>query len=473
MSVSKPSETYQEDTYTFDWPDEGVTAVIERFQESRDDVRAELTVNSDHPTSGGQLYFGRLLLMGPQARAQVRNALEKRNQNVDWGGMLEQICTLALRRYREGAPPVDLWADSLNVTTRYLLRPFLFADAVNLIYGAGDSGKSLFTLALALCVATGQEVAGMVPERVGPVLYLDWEDSAATHQERLKGLAAAIKTEVPPNTIIYRRMDASLKESVREVRKDVARIGAQLVIVDSVGMACGGDPSNAEAVIQTMLAARSLNVVVAAVHHVAKFTKAENKSSPYGSVYASNEARNSWLVESEREAGRLEMVLTNHKSNRGERAERQSFRLAFHEDDQEVIDSITITSTDFTESKTIGAAGQKWVISEVLKGGRLEVGPPDTEGTISALTGFPAATVRAVLNKASNKHLFTHFDDGWGLASPMETEPVTKLRGTVTRNETPPIRPREFRETQDPDQIPALTAGSDGNKKDEFGFPTT
>lgn len=478
MTLGKPTETYAEDLYTFHWPNDGVTAVIERFQESKDDVRAELTINSDHPTKGGQLYFGRLLLMGPRARAEVRNALEKRDTDPDWGGMLEQVCTLALRRYRQGAPPVDLWHDNLGEPPRYLLKPFVFDDAVNLVYGMGDSGKSVFCLALALCVATGQEVGGLIPEKRGPVLYLDWEDSAATHQERLKGLALAAGIKVEPKQIIYRRMDASLKESIREVRRDVGGMSAVLVVIDSIGMACGGDPNSAEAVIQTMLAARSLGVPAIAIHHLAKMTKNENKSTPYGSVYASNEARNSYLVESEREAGRLEMVLTNYKANRGERAERQSFRLVFTEDERERIERIEFTPTGFRDSRTVGHGGHKWKIAEAVKAGALPIGQTDTaEQSIAFITQIAASTIRTTFTR--NPEMFQKQGDtlpqAWGLTDALHVAQDARYTAEsvaprAALHATPLIGPgrsvaRKEKDTDpDPDQIqrPPFMGGPDG-----------
>ena len=370
--MTLPDVTYSEDLFTFNWPDAGIQAIVERFQESKEDIRAELTITSSHPTLGGQLYFGRLLLMGPRSRAEVRNALEKRDSAPDWGGMLEQIVTVSLRRYREGAPAVDLWDANLGSNNRYLVRPFLFDDAVNIVYGSGDSGKSLFSLMLALAVASGEEVAGLVPERSGPVLYLDWEDSPSTHQERLRGLQASMNVPMGAGRIIYRRMDASLTESAREVRKDIASIGAAMVIVDSLGMACGGDPSDAGGIIRTMLAARSLGIPVLAIHHIAK--DAKDKSTPYGSVYASNEARMSWLVESERDDGFLNMVLTNHKANRGQHHDRQSYKFVFTENDREEIIGIEVSATSFATSKKVGDGGVRYQIESMLRAnGKLSV----------------------------------------------------------------------------------------------------
>jgi hypothetical protein len=403
--ISVPTATYSEDIYTFSWSDEGIHAVVERFVEEKTDIRAELTITSDHPANGGQLYYGRLLLMGPQARAQVRNALLSRDPDMDWGAMLEQLCTASVRRYREGAPAVDLWTAELGDAGKYLVSPFLFDNAVNIIYGPGDSGKSLTCLLLSAAVATGEEIAGLVAERSGPVLYLDWEDSAETHQERLKALCEGLGLSMTEGMMIYRRMDASLVEGAREARKDIAKFGAVMVVVDSLGMACGGDPSDAGGIIRTMLAARSLGVPVVCIHHIAK--DAKDKSTPYGSVYASNEARMSWMAESEREGSRLTQVLTNYKANRGARHERQSFRFDFLSDERERLTRISVTPLTFTQSKAVGGGGQKWRIADVLK-------TPKTIDQIAELVDITKSTTRMQLNR--HKDIFTKLEDGrWAL----------------------------------------------------------
>lgn len=429
--LSRPDATYSEDLYRFVWPD-GTEMLLERFTESRDDIACELTVRSAHPTKGGTLVDGkRLLLLGANSQRDMRKALEERDIEPDWGGMLEQATTLARRRYREGEPAVDLVSTEFDGIGRYLVRPFVFDDGINLIYGSGDSGKSLFTLALALAVASGHEVAGVVSERTGPVLYLDWEDSPATHQERLRGLAAGAGIELTAGMVVYRRMTASLKESQREVRKDVANLRAALVIIDSLGMACGGDPSDANGIIQTMTAARGLGVPTLGIHHIAK--DAKDKSTPYGSVYASTTARGSWYVQAEREAGQLAQVLTNYKSNRGQRAERQSFRFVFSEDAAERIERIEIVPLTFAQSKTVGEGALRWKIAEYLRTGAKEI------PAIAEALEAKAETVKRTLNRYKGTMFVQTGDNTWGITTDRDT--VLGQSETVPEvgRDTPPL----------------------------------
>lgn len=410
--LAKPTESYAEDYYRFEWPN--VEMILERFTESREDIACECTVRSTHPTKGGTLVDGkRLLLLGPNSLRDMAKALSLRDEEPDWGGMLEQATTLARRRYREGAPAIDLWDEELGDSGKYLVSPFLFDNAVNILYGSGDSGKSLFALLLGIAITSGEDVAGLIAERTGAVLYLDWEDDAITHQERLYGFCNGAGVPLESGRVIYRRMSSSLRESSREIRKDIAAAGAAVVIIDSLGMACGGDPSDAGNIIQTMLAARSLGVPVIAIHHIAK--DAKDKSTPYGSVYASNEARMTWFVESNRDDSTLTMVLTNFKANRGKNQGRRSFLFQFTEDAREVIKSITVTPIGYSASKEVGDGGQKWKIAQYLKdAGAQEV------AAIAAHFSLTTANVRKVLGRGKGQ-LFVNLPSGqWGLLMPDE-----------------------------------------------------
>lgn len=408
--MPEPQATYLEDEYRFLWESAGVELVFERFREERGELKAE--VQPHNALGPGVLPPEKLNLGSARSIKQYANTLSARGllESEEWVGMLTQACGLAVARYRDGAPAVDLWAEESGPAGRYLVKPFVFDNAVNLLYGAGDSGKSALSLVLGLVVASGEEIAGLVTERQGNVMYLDWEDSDDTHRERVRALARGFGIEGQEGWFKYRRMDASLRESTRAIRKDIATYNVALVIIDSIGMACGGDPNDAGGIIQAMLAARSLGVPVLAIHHLAK--EAKDKSTPYGSVYASNEARMSWLVESERELdGALRMSLTNYKSNRGARHDRQAFSFRFVEDDYERIERIEVTSLTFAQVKDVGKGGQKYKIADALKRGAMTV------GEIAEATGITTATVRMWLNRSKDE-LFVKLPDGkrWGVS---------------------------------------------------------
>lgn len=438
--LGKPDETYADDLYRFAWPD-GIEMVVERLHEVRDDIACELTVRSSHPTKGGTLMEGkRLLLIGPNSSRDIARSLAERDEESDWRGMLEQATTLSRRRYRKGEPPTDL-REPLTIESRYLLRPLLIDGGTTVWFGSEESAKSMLAMSMAVAVASGFEVAGLVAETTGPVLYLDWEDEANTHKERLRAICAGVGVYIDEVPIWHQRMTASLSESARDMRRLVAELGAVFVIVDSIGMASGGDPADAAGIIKAMIGARSLGVPVLGIHHLPK--DAKDKSRPYGSVYAAAEARMTWLVERDDDApaGMTRIALTNKKSNRSSRHDRQSFEFQFVSSaDRETLEQVIVSPIAFIEAAAIGTgAGQKWRIAAELKEA------PKTIDELAEATGITRAVLRAQLNRKANQNLFQKGDDGrWGLLASVDDEgvtdgrntPVTPRNGVTSRNVT-------------------------------------
>lgn len=403
--------------------------ILERFREVRDDIACELTVRSSHPTMGGTLVDGkRLLLIGPNSLRDMTRALTARDDAPDWGGMLEQATTLARRRYRRGEPPTDL-REPVAAASRYLVRPLVLDGSTTIWFGAEESAKSLLAMVVAVAVASGREVAGLVSELTGPVTYLDWEDDADTHKERLRAICVGAGLELATTPIWHQRMTASLVEASRDTRRVIAEMGSVLAIVDSIGMASGGDPTDAGGIIKAMIAARSLGVPVLGIHHLPK--DAKDKSRPYGSVYAAAEARMTWLVEKDEDApvGTVRIALTNKKSNRSSRHPRQAFDFHFQSsDDREVMESVSVTPITFFAAAGIGAgAGQKWRIAAALA-------TPKTLDDLAAALDITKAVLRMQLNR--HRDLFVKGPgDRWGrVVSEGESAPYQNEMLTLQAN---------------------------------------
>lgn len=358
MSLSAPSTTFSEDLYTFLWPELGVEMIVERLVEEKTDIRCELTVNSDHPTHGGRLYSGHLLLMGPNSRKQVVNALLDRNPEIDWAGVIEQLCLLSRERYRHGEPVVDLSLVTFGEKARFMVEPFILENGITILYGDGASAKSSLALSWGVQISLAR----------GAVLYLDWEDDAATHAERLKAICSALGTEDAGYGVFYQRRHARLAESVKEIRKIVGEKQIDLIIVDSLGMAAG-DPNNSDLMIEAMRAARALGTAVLAIHHLPK--NAVDKSKPFGTVYASNEARMTWLVEKtqEEDSDEFTVLLTNHKSNRSKMFAKRAMKIRFL-NSEEGLQELGITEVKAIEVEAFRSRLPLWShIGAVLKTG--------------------------------------------------------------------------------------------------------
>lgn len=398
MTVERPECHFIDDCYRFEWPKQMVSMELERFHETKDDIRCELTVTSTDPVAPGRLFSGRLLLIGPNSLRDVARSLKERDPEKDWSAVIGQARDLARDRYRSGDPLIDLRQVQTSERPRYLVRPLIYeGNAISMLYGLGETAKSVTALSIGVAVASGEQVFVWDPSDSGPVIYLDWEDDAETHSERLRAIAACAGIDAANVPVFYQQMHTSLPSAAREVRRRISELGARLVIIDSLGVACGGDPQDAEAMITTLIAARSLGVPVLVIHHMSKGEK--DKRNPYGSVYGRNEVRLAWHVEGEVERGEemavIRNVFTNTKANRG--VTQSSMRLATEltlEGDDVV--SIEIRELQRSEAVRTGQGRNHEIIADALK-----YGPLTVSEIAEAVEGMDETVVRTTLNRYS------------------------------------------------------------------------
>jgi len=234
---------------------------------------------------------------------------------VDWIPILEQLCVLTLQREREGEPWIQLSSNDAVEPVKYLLPPLLPEREPTVLYGPGGSGKSLFGLLIGILLATGKPHSrlGLEPEAQVPVLYLDWETHPAEIRRRLHRLAAGIDLSEPVR-LRYRRCVVPLSDDVETIHEAVQEFEAGLLIVDSLGPACGGDLSVPETAMSFFRALRRLNVTSLIIAHPAKNSE---KKSIFGSAFYGYLARSVWEAQTYQDVGgdSLSLALFHRKSN--------------------------------------------------------------------------------------------------------------------------------------------------------------
>ena len=426
MTTAAPASTYLEDEFHFVWHDLDIEILVERIREERGALRGDFSPQS--ASGHGFLPTQTIDLISGESAKRYANVLGSRILDGDiWFGLITQAQRLTRERYRSGEPSVVLRDVEWGAQPRFLVYPLVEDSVRSIIFGDGGVSKSLHAMAIAVSVATGHAVIpGTAVTRTGPVLYLDWEDEAATHAERLAAICAGAGLDVPSN-IIYMRRVGSLHESTREVRREIARAGAILAIVDSVGAACGGDPERAADVIRTFDAMRALGIATEAVHHVPKDQK--DRSKPFGSVYAPNMARLMWRIDREAGgAGEMYVRAQSFKGNNNGELPLLGHRVVFEQDEDGRLEAVRFATGPAHRMPSSGSSGLRNRIGTALRD--LGALTPDDLATEIASN---AHTVRTVLNR--HKDWFTRLPDGqWGLlAEPATTvaqQPATVLRAT-------------------------------------------
>jgi hypothetical protein len=268
---------------------------------------------------------------------------------------------------------------------RYLLRDLVLAAYVTLVYGDGGVAKSLLALALAVAVAGGAET--WLGRRVenGPVLYVDFELDAEEQARRVRQLCrdAGGRSEEPPEDLLYM---SAVGHRARDVFKAARTVceehGVVMVVLDSYGVALGGDAEASKDVIafnnDVLEPFRALGAAVLVIDHQSRLQAGQSYQSKgaFGSVYKTNLARSVVQVEAtERGEGTLTVRLRQKKHNFGPLADPFAVKISFSEESvgltpveleaSEKAEEATLNAVDRVKHALEVGPAYPWEISEV------------------------------------------------------------------------------------------------------------
>lgn len=273
------------------WPD-GVSFALTAIRDSREGVRGELTV-----TQGAQrLSWGSFALSSTQARETLRKKLEATAPGPPWGEYLEETAFRLTQAARQGEPIVTL-TGTVTSPTRELLPGLLYEGEPTVIYGDGDTGKSLVALTVAIAMHAGAALPfGLTPARAVPAAYLDWETNRDTQEERLAFIAAGLG--INPPAILYKRMSRPLVDEAAGLAAEFARRGIGLVVIDSKMFAVAvGDGAAFHEPITAFYNALRLFAPAASLvlnHITNDAAKSGGPARPFGGAFAFNGPRLHW-----------------------------------------------------------------------------------------------------------------------------------------------------------------------------------
>lgn len=401
--MSKPEMQVGPGVYLFTWSVELVSVRLDRIREdSRYNVSAEALIRTTAPGTASHLHQARVNLTSTTSRRSLAKYLEARMPGQDWAGMLEQACVMALNEFRQGDPPVRVMDIPQKERLVYRLEPLLVAGQINLWYGAGGTAKSYMAQYTATLMACPFSHSGFSPEP-SKVLYMDYETDPQDFGVRVGAIHKGLELE-GGSEILYRFCKHPLAQDAEEVQRIITESKVDVLILDSVGMACGEDPERAESVLAYFRALRSLgNITSLSIDHLNKEGKL------FGSVYKFNEARNIWEFRKVQNPGdnTLDVGLYHRKRNSAGLRKPLGFHLQF-------------APGEPTESVVF----QKQEVKAVPE---LAKGLPLREQIIAALTRgamsaeeiaeeveISQAVARATLNRYRGK-TFIKVGDDWGL----------------------------------------------------------
>lgn len=323
MSLLLPKLVREGDDFLFLWRESNLAIEITNLREHHSDFNSEIAVmilDADGvPTE--EVLWQKLNLSASRSRTEVATSLQKKGyESFDWWNMIDYVARKATVEFRRGGPTIDLSTLDVSPQPSYLVSRVLPENETTIVYADGGSGKSFLSMAFCLAVRAGLSLPnGLVPSKQGPILYVDYETTEETQARRLKRLSAGFELRSVPQ-VHYRRSYRSIMDDKNEIRAEMRKIGAIMVVIDSLLFACGDDPLAAGVAIRAMNAIRDLGGTRMVLSHVPRSAngpdQAGNRVDPFGSVLFRNAARSAWEMRKSSQAkGRLDVALFNRKVN--------------------------------------------------------------------------------------------------------------------------------------------------------------
>lgn len=405
--------------YSAVWPN-GILALVRRLRETHDSLYGEVEFRVRNSPEVF-LTEGQMNLSSITVRAQWEKKLEKAwplGDTGDWEEMLERLCRAVARAYRKGSP-VQIATGSPDVKPpEWALDPIIRRNMVNGIIGERDSCKSLIAVTCAaLCqiepAQTENAFHFVPPAKPMLWLYLDWETSFDDFDWRWRCILAGMGHETLPFT--YRRCDKKLASEFEGISAAIEETGADGIIVDSVGMAAGGDLNNTESAFGFLEPLRSLKdrsgqpLTILMVGHLSKDPKG-NKKTFTGNGYFTNEARNVWEIQATPGSSPGQKRLTFYHNKWNTTFYHKSRSVFMDWDEQQGV-------TSFSPADNPTEASDKKVHLYVRCKNILARGPLTIDALASELGEDPTRSrlnSLATLLRGYNK-LFIQINDSWSL----------------------------------------------------------
>ncbi len=397
--------------FVFHWDEISISITVSRpVQDRSGGISGELHIKRSGTGCEGEqhIYRARLNFVAPRSKDGLIKTLKEQDEATPWAQIIEQLSHYFLESFRQGEPVIEVGSeDDEAMPTKYLVHPVLPEYHPTILFGDPGTGKSLFGSILG--------IAALMPWRDNPlgfavnghsvnVLYLDWESDENELRWRLKALGQGLG--VSPISFFYRRCSLPLADDIDEVQKHVLEHDIGIVIIDSLGPACGGELKDAPPALRLYAAIRQLHVTPVIIAHGTK-ERDDYKSSAYGSVFFTALSRSVWNVKKVQEVGEDEYVMGmfHRKSNVSKLFPPMGFRIKYTSDGM------------ITVAKAV-LAGVKGLDRELPIPIRVKAALQHGKMTLKDLAEelqVGEGTLRVTLDRMCKKQEVQKFEDGYGL----------------------------------------------------------
>jgi len=188
----------------------------------------------------------------------------------------------------------------------YLIYPLFVQNNANVIYADRSSAKSLFMMLITLMLQLNCDAYNLKTNGSRVILWLDWENDAKTTGWQKECLLKGLGLEDVEVDVAYLHLSRPLVNSIPQIQKKIEEVKADVIVIDSLGVAVGEDLNKSEPAIIFFNALRQLPVTPLIIAHTAK-DKNNTHKTVYGNAFYENLARSIWEATKIQEPGANEL----------------------------------------------------------------------------------------------------------------------------------------------------------------------
>ena len=344
-------------------------------------------------------------------RARLAKQLaEKLEQDIEWKEILDYLSQKIQELARAGEAYVEIFPVENAPAPEQLLEGIIYKGVQNIIYGEKGVLKSTVAYLLAMCVTLPWHDNPLdlkvYPETMR-TLVLDWETDDSIFRYYVSRLQRGMS--IPPCTLFYRRCSLPLADDVEAIQNHIEKIGAKLLIIDSLGAAAGGERGElkgSESALIFNTALRKLNITSLIIGQSPRSEEGK-RSNIYGTVFFTYYARN--ILELCRGQEEYEdsshLALFHRDCNLGRKMRPIGLRIDFND----TTGAINVVREPVSISEFTERISTSMKILEILKGGAI------AQKDLKEITGASYSNISASLRRLLRQGKVIKMEDKWGL----------------------------------------------------------
>lgn len=331
---------------------------------------------------------------------------------LNWERKVNQLALAVLQRCRPDNPVVEVRScPELTLPPDYVVAPIIYRNLANIIFGDYGSLKSLTAMVLVYIAQLpySNNKLGLVPgkETATHCLWLDYEGQSESFAKQWTAIQRGF---MPDNdlelVILYKPMQVPLADAVPTLQQEMADQQIELLIVDSLGPAAGGNLNDPESAIQYHQGLRTLGGTSLTLAHNSK-DPLTNSKSIFGSVFFSNLARSIWQCKADKEPMDDSAVVSLKQVKASLSQLHLPIGLIYNFDNAANI--ITVSNTDLRGTSLARDLPLSVQIKNILRKGPMEA------KEIAAALDAKQDSVRVKLNSLAKKEVTIKQGDLWAL----------------------------------------------------------